>query len=230
MADETLMNRLKEMILSGDLRPGERLTELGLAERLDISRTPVRNILPRLAAEGFIEEAGKRGYQVKTFNEDESWDALELRALLEGQAAKLLAQKGASDAVLVALDACLAEGDALFEKRHLDIEDETQYGAMNARFHRIIVEACGSPLLQVFVERANMVPFVAPSVILFDRVGLRRAFDYLFRAHGVHHAIVEAIRGRDASRAEFLFREHAHQQRFSIFSRRTKVYDGEKSR
>jgi len=75
-------------------------------------------------------------------------------------------------------------------------------------------------MLKMFVDRLNLVPFVAPSVIVFDQVGYRRAFDLLFRSHGCHHAIVEAIRERDPARAEALFREHAHQQRFSMFSRR----------
>lgn len=209
------------MILSGELKPGERITEAGLAERLEMSRTPVRNVLPVLATEGFLEPVGQRGYRIKAFSEEESWEALELRALLEGYAARILAQNGAPPAVLGALDECLEEGDGLFEKRHLDLEDEQQYGAMNGRFHRIIVDACGSPLLKSLVERLNRVPFVAPSVIVFDQIGLRRAFDLLFRAHGVHHAIVDAIRQRDGSRAEILFREHAHQQRISMFSRRS---------
>jgi GntR family transcriptional regulator of vanillate catabolism len=77
-------------------------------------------------------------------------------------------------------------------------------------------------MLKMFVDRLNLVPFVAPSVVVFHQVGFRRAFDLLFRAHGCHHAIVEAIRERDVSRAESLFREHAHQQRLSMFSRRAR--------
>ncbi|MET3762249.1 GntR family transcriptional regulator of vanillate catabolism [Sphingomonas sp. UYEF23] len=214
------MNTIKEMILSGALKPGERVTEAGLAEQLAVSRTPVRNIMPRLAAEGYLEAVGRRGYRIKTFGESESLEALDLRALLEGHAARMVASAGASTAVLTELDACLAFGDRLFEKRSLDREDEHQYGVMNGRFHKIVIDACGSPTLQAFIERLNRVPFVAPSVILFDRIGLDRAFDLLFRAHGVHHAIVEAIRQGDGHRAEALFREHAHQQRISMFSRR----------
>jgi GntR family transcriptional regulator of vanillate catabolism len=222
MSDAPLMNRLREMILAGELAPGQRVTEAGLAELLGVSRTPVRNVLPGLAAEGFLEPVGRRGFAVKDFSERETWEALELRALLEGQAARLVAKKGASAELLDALDHCLAEGDGLFEKRHLTLEDEIAYGAMNERFHRLIVDACDSPMLQMFVDRLNRVPFVAPSVVVFDQIGLRKAFDLLFAAHRVHHAIVDAIRERDAERAEILFREHAHQQRFSMFQRRAK--------
>jgi GntR family transcriptional regulator of vanillate catabolism len=219
IADAPIMRRIKEMILSGELAPGERVTEQGLAERLGISRTPIRHILPNLATQGLLEPVGKRGFAVKSFSEKECWEALELRALLEGQAARLLAQQGASAQVLAALDECLQSGDRLFAERRLRPADEQLYGIMNERFHRIVVDNCGSPLLKQIVDRLNLLPFVAPSVLVFDQVGISRAFDLLFRAHGCHHAIVEAIRQRDASRAESLFREHAHQQRLSMFSR-----------
>lgn len=214
------MSRVREMILSGELAPGQRVTEAALAEQLGVSRTPIRNILPSLASQGFLQPIGRRGFAVRAFSDKEIWDALELRSILEGQAARLLAQQGATDAVLAALTGCLETGDRLFEKRELDYEDEERYGAMNQEFHRIIVHACGSPLLEMFVERLNLVPFVAPAVIVFNQVGCRQAFDLLFRAHGCHHAIVEAIRQRDGARAEALFREHAYHQRLSIFSRR----------
>jgi len=220
IADAPIMRRIKEMILSGELAPGERVTEQGLAERLGISRTPIRHILPNLATQGLLEPVGKRGFAVKSFSEKECWEALELRALLEGQAARLLAQRGAGPEVLAELDECLQSGDRLFAGRQLRAADEQLYGVMNERFHRIVVDSCGSPLLKQIVDRLNLVPFVAPSVLVFDEVGITRAYELLFRAHGCHHAIVEAIRARDASRAEALFREHAHQQRLSMFSRR----------
>lgn len=226
-AEAPLLSRIREMILSGELPPGQRVTEEALAEKLGVSRTPVRNVLPSLANQGLLEPVGRRGFAVKAFSEKESWEALELRALLEGQAARLLAQSGAPDAVLAALDACLERGDKLFANRQLDREDEHAYGAMNEEFHRIIVDSCGMPMLKTFVDRLNVVPFVAPSAIVFDQVGLRRAFDLLFRAHGCHHVIVESIRERDGARAEALFREHAHQQRYSMFSRRAEQRERE---
>ncbi len=220
MLNAPLLNRLREMILSGELAPGQRLTEAALATQLGLSRTPIRNILPRLAAEGFLEAVGQRGFAVKAFSEQESVEALELRALLEGRAGRLVAERGASAATLMALDETLGTGDRLFEKRHLDRDDEQQYGDMNERFHNIVVDAANSPMLKMFIDRLNLVPFVAPSGIVFDQVGLRQAFELLFRAHGIHHSIVEAIRNRDGNRVEILFREHANQQRYSMFARR----------
>lgn len=219
MSKSPLLNQIREMILSGELAPGERITEVGLAEKLGVSRTPIRSALPILAADGYLEPVGKRGYSVKKFIAEEALKALELRSMLEGIAAKYLAEKGASAEILKELDLCLVQGDDLFKKRCLAREDEDLYGEMNARFHQIIVENCGSSPLITFVERLNQLPFIGPSVLVFDQVGLDRAFELLFRAHGQHHDLVEAIRNGDAARAEAIFREHGNAQRQSLFSR-----------
>jgi GntR family transcriptional regulator of vanillate catabolism len=219
MSKSPLLNQIREMILSGELAPGERITEVGLAEKLGVSRTPIRSALPILAADGYLEPVGKRGYSVKKFIAEEALKALELRSMLEGIAAKYLAEKGASAEILKELDLCLMQGDDLFRKRCLAREDEDLYGEMNARFHQIIVENCGSAPLITFVERLNQLPFIGPSVLVFDQVGLDRAFELLFRAHGQHHDLVEAIRTGDAARAEAIFREHGNAQRQSLFSR-----------
>lgn len=219
MTSPPLLNKIREMILSGELAPGERITEVGLAKNLGVSRTPIRGALPILAADGYLESVGKRGYSVKTFNGEEALKSLELRAMLEGVAAKYLAEKGVSSKVLAELEQCLVHGDELFKKRYLTLEDEDRYGEMNARFHRVVVENCGSQPLITFIERLNKMPFIGPSVMVFDQVGLESAFELLFRAHGQHHDVVEAIRDGDGARAEALFREHGNAQRHSLFSR-----------
>ncbi len=213
------LTHLREMILSGELQPGERITEVDLAERLGVSRTPIRSALPVLEASGFIEPVGKRGYAVKKFDMDEALKALELRSMLEGLAAKYLAQSGASAEILAELELCLELGDELFRKRYLTHEDEDRYGEMNARFHDIVVQNCGSSPLIAFIEKLNAMPFINPSVLVFDHVGLDQAFEMLFRAHGQHHDLTEAIRDRDAGRAEAIFREHGNAQKHSLFSR-----------
>ena len=223
MRNTPLMNRVREMILSEVLRPGARITEEGLSAQLGVSRTPVRRILPVLAAEGFLRTVGRRGYEVATFSEKHGWEALELRSLLEGHAARLLAQHGVSDAVLGEFQACLNEGDQLFdhvEKRTLTRDDEQKYGQMNERFHNLLLEAAGLPLLKMFVDRLNLVPFVSPGVIVFDQGAEQRSFDLLLTAHACHHSIIQAIRLRDGGRADSLMREHAYQQRQSMFERR----------
>ena len=90
--------RLREMILRGELAPGERLAEVALAERLGVSRTPIRQALPALAREGLLAAAGRRGYVVRSFSPEDVLDAIETRGLLEGLSARRIAERGASAA------------------------------------------------------------------------------------------------------------------------------------
>lgn len=219
MANFYLLNQIREMILSGELEPGERLTETRLADKLNVSRTPIRSVLPTLATDGFIEPFGKRGYTVKRFNKDEILKTLELRCILEGVAARYLAEQGASERLLEKLKACLGRGDKIFTKRYLKVDDEERYGEMNAEFHRLIVDNCRFPMLISFVNRLNTSPFINTATIVFDHVGLDYAYDALFRAHGQHHSIVEAIENKEASRVEAIFREHGNAQKRSLFVR-----------
>ena len=204
--------RLREMILRGELVPGERMPEAELATRLGVSRSPVRQALPALAQEGLLVPAGKRGYSVRAFTAQHSLDALRIRSVLEGFAARIVAERGASAALLAALKACLYEGDAIFANRVLADDDELRYAEMNARFHQLIMEASQVPLLESLTERCNLVPFTAPKSIAFSSSSKEKMFDFLFYAHGQHHNIVEAIEAGQGDRAEFLFREHAYTQ------------------
>jgi GntR family transcriptional regulator of vanillate catabolism len=208
--------QLREMILRGDLAPGERVRETQIAERLGISRMPVRQALPVLAQEGLLVRSGQRGFAVRAFSHAESLEALRLRAVLEGHAARTLAERGAMPGLLARLHACLEEGDALFTARTIEPEDELRYGDMNARLHALVLEGAQMPLLDSLAARCNVVPFTAPHSIAFAGVTRQQVFDLLFYAHRQHHSIVEAIEGRRGDRAEFLFRDHAITQEHSM--------------
>ena len=82
--DTPVAQRIRELIVDGTLQPGTRVAEAALAERLGVSRTPVRNALPALATEGLLEPAGRRGYAVRGFTVEDSFRGTEIRCLLEG--------------------------------------------------------------------------------------------------------------------------------------------------
>ncbi|MDP9423865.1 MAG: GntR family transcriptional regulator, partial [Pseudomonadota bacterium] len=82
--DSRVAQRIRELIVEGILPPGKRVAEATIADRLGVSRTPVRNALPALASEGLLEPAGKRGYAVRAFTTDDSYRATEIRCVLEG--------------------------------------------------------------------------------------------------------------------------------------------------
>src|SRR5256886_5524923 len=85
--------RIREMILRGELGPGERVAEAPRAELLGMSRTPVRQALPVLAQEGLLAEHQTRGYVVRGFSTADVLDAIDLRGVLEGLAARRVAER-----------------------------------------------------------------------------------------------------------------------------------------
>src|SRR5918992_3781923 len=85
--------RLRELVLEGEFAPGERLSELPLVERLGVSRTPLRLALARLEHEGLIEALPGGGYAVRQFTRDDINEAVDLRGVLEGTAARFAAEQ-----------------------------------------------------------------------------------------------------------------------------------------
>jgi len=200
--------RLREMILRGELAPGERLAEVGLAERLGVSRTPIRQALPALAREGLLSAAGRRGYVVRSFSPQDVLDAIETRGLLEGLAARRIAERGAAPALLNDLKDCLTLGDALLAKRRFESADEQRYSEMNGRFHALIVEGAASRIVADSLAHNDHVPFASARAVAFSR-DLAQLLPVLNYAHRQHHAIVQALENREAARVEALMREHA---------------------
>jgi GntR family transcriptional regulator, vanillate catabolism transcriptional regulator len=197
---------LRRRVLGGELAGGTRLYEAALAATLQISRTPVREALARLAEDGLLDRA-KGGYVVRTFQPSDVVDAIELRGVLEGTAARLAAERGADPerldrmrAIVTTLDACLGAGG--------DIDFEG-YAAHNAGFHLELAGLPGSPLLERELERVCRLPFAAPSAFLPDKEQFATRRRSLGIAQAQHRAIVEAIAGREGTRAEHLAREHA---------------------
>jgi GntR family transcriptional regulator of vanillate catabolism len=208
--------RLREMILRGELVPGQRLAEAPIAEQLGMSRTPVRQALPLLAQEGLLIEHGTRGYVVRAFTPRDVIDAIDIRGVLEGIAARRVAEQGASKAFIRELRACLHAGDELLRKRRLEASDEAPYAEMNTRFHSSILREAGSVILSEALERNSRVPFAGPQALAFDRTNLERMYEVLFQAHRQHHAIVEALEHGESGRAEALMREHANSPKESL--------------
>jgi GntR family transcriptional regulator of vanillate catabolism len=211
------------MILRGSLRPGERVLEVDLAARLNLSRTPIRQALPALAQEGLLMPAGGRGYRVRLFTRDESLRALHLRALLEGFAARSIIMAGKGQQTAEALAPVLAQGDQLLAGKVLTDRLEEDYGALNAVFHSTLDEMAADTLLSELVARCNVVPFAAPAAVAFEEHSDAEIMDFLRYAHRQHHAIVDAFREGDAMRVEMLFREHAMTQESSMAARRLDI-------
>ena len=201
--------RLRELILDGGLPAGERLTELGLVERLGVSRTPVRAALLALQEEGLLEPLPGGGMAVKAFGETEIHDAIEVRGTLEGLAARLAAERGVAPSLLARAGEALARIDDLLSRPSFDELAFSGSVDENALFHELLAEMADSDILRRQIARACAQPFASPSAfVLAPRTG-SQARDRLVVAQEQHHATLEAVARREGSRAEALMREHA---------------------
>ncbi len=208
--------RIRELILRGELVPGQRVAEAPLADLLGVSRTPVRQALPLLAQEGLLAEHETRGYAVRAFTAADIADAIDLRGALEGLAVRRVTERGPSKALLRELRSCLEDGDAILGKRRVEESDEGLYADMNERFHRLILAESGSALFAEMLARNSRIPFAGPQALAFDKSNLEQMYDMLRYAHRQHHAIVEALERGQSARAEALMREHANSAKESI--------------
>src|SRR3954470_23621660 len=122
---------LRDLILSGELKPGERISELSVVERLGVSRTPIRMALVRLEEEGLLELIPSGGFAVKAFSERDICDAIEIRGTLEGLAARLAAERGLTQSALGEFRDCLAAIDTLLARDEVTEELFSHYVGLN---------------------------------------------------------------------------------------------------
>src|SRR5689334_13830797 len=111
--------RLRELIVGGELKPGNRIAELTLVERLGASRTPIRMALVRLEEEGLLEALPNGGFMVKDFSESDIHDAIEVRGTLEGLAARFAAERGVTSMLMAEARELLERIDAVLAKPRL---------------------------------------------------------------------------------------------------------------
>ncbi len=183
---EAAYERLKELIVGGRLQPGEHLSEPALAGSLGVSRTPVREALQRLAQEGLVEVQPGRGARVRTLTPAEVAEVYEVRALIEGEAARRAAGR-CDEAGLARLEEALAE---------LEGASPSDYAAQiaaDARFHSLLVAAAGNGVLERLFHDLD-------SALALTRQ-YSRDLNQTPETRQQHHAITAAIRRRDPEAA-----------------------------
>ena len=185
MAQPRVRDLLEEAILDGELKPGERLRAEALAQRFGTSRTPIREALLQLEAQGLVQVEHNRGAVVRTFDRDDLRDLYEVRALIEPHGA-------ARAATRIDASAC-ARLEAL-----CDEEDQL---VANEEFHGIILEAAQSPRLMVAMRAATGIPRAFRSLFWHDE---RQKTESLM----CHRRLVSAFGARDAQLAEATMRMH----------------------
>ena len=222
--------RLRELILAGDLPAGARIAELALVDRLGMSRTPIRAALMHLKQEGLLEPLSGGGYAVRTFSEREVADAIELRGTLEGLAARLAAERGVRPGLLAQARECLAQIDLVLRDSALDDETFSAYVELNGQFHKQLSEMADSAVLAREIERAASLPFASASGFVGVEIHNAQARDNLVVAQHQHRQVLDAIERREAGRAEAIgigawFSQHGLQPRAVLSSQWCRCQD-----
>jgi DNA-binding GntR family transcriptional regulator len=192
---ELVYDAVVDAICEGSLRPGERLTQEELAEKLNVSRLPVGQALQRLKSEGFVTEAGRRGLKVAGLDPVSVRTIYEFRAGVDQITAGLAARRAGTRQ--------RAEGEAILRRGReaASAGDVRALIGADMRFHWFIYELAGNGLVtDVMTTQWNHIRRIMHSIL-----GEHRNQDQVWREH---EAILEAIWAGDASRAERLAREH----------------------
>lgn len=201
--------RLREMILAGELPSGGRIAELTLVEKLGVSRTPIRAALVRLEQEGLLQALPGGGFAVRMFSESDASDAIELRGMVEGLAARLAAERGAPAAALAEAKACLASIDGVLARPALDDDAFLRYVELNQQFHNLLSDMAGSAVIGRELDHVVNLPFASPSAFVVLQANSPQARDMLVVAQDQHRQVLDAIEHREGSRAESIMREHS---------------------
>jgi DNA-binding GntR family transcriptional regulator len=186
--------RLRHDVIAGVLRPNQRLVELELSEQLGMSRTPVRDALVLLAADGLVER-GNHGWTVHEYTREELVSIYEVRGALEGYAANLSALR-ATEEELDEIERMLE-----LERGELDPISPDSSVDLNIEFHAEVVNCCGNPRLIELAERNAGFYFNSRVASTYTEKEYQRSLDG-------HYRLLGALRAHDGESAERTMREH----------------------
>lgn len=192
---DSVYQSIMTSIRRGDFPPGSSLREGALAKEIGVSRTPVREALRRLAAEGVVEYHPNRGSKLIEYEPSDVVELYSIRSLLEPEGAALAAVRR-SESGLLELDQLILLMDDAVERR--DRECMTR---LNSDFHSLIVQLSGSRILPDLINRVSRRPVIQRTFDQYSDHELRRS-----QAH--HRELVDAIRRGDSEWARSVMRTH----------------------
>ncbi len=199
MAHKALM----DMLLSGELAPNEVVTERQIAIRLGISRTPMREAVRRLEGERFLERQRSGALVVRALPIEDFINILNVRRLVEGEAARLAAGRIA----IVELEYLKSRiGDALRLPEDAVIPD---LAASDRDLHALIASAAGNPVLQQFIDDLK----TRTAMFRFGRLPERRK-----TVCAEHLAIIDGLMAGDAQRSQQAMQDHIDQVRLTLLA------------
>jgi GntR family transcriptional regulator of vanillate catabolism len=204
---------LREMLLHGAFRPGQRISEIPLSAKLGVSRTPLRLAFEKLVHEGMIEELPHSGFAASEFTLADIWDAIETRGILEGAAARLAAERLKSPAQVEPLRKI---NQAMQGVSTTEFDKFTRYLDLNQSFHEGILDLANNKILRREIEQIYKFPFALPSSRALLPVTFRAAKEFVAIGQEHHNALIDALEHREGARAEAVGREHARLTRRNL--------------
>jgi DNA-binding GntR family transcriptional regulator len=198
---QSAYQQIRRAIVEGRYKPGQRLIEQRIGEEFELSRTPVREALRQLEAEGLVHHEANRGAVVRGVSIEEVADLYDLRARLEGYAAELAAQRIQPEE-LARLDSGIeAFDDALSTEWDDELDQLRAIDAANREVHGAVLAGARHERLARLLERTVDVPLVFQAFRQFDRAQTERS-------HLFHRLIRDSIVAGDGQRASSLMFEH----------------------
>lgn len=194
-----LSNRIAEkithQIITGELKPGEKLVENLYAEEFGISRAPIREAIYLLTIEGLVEKIPRKGAVVKHYSPNEIYDLLEIRNMLESMAMKRIKEHGVDPAVIKKMNSLL---DTMQEER-----DVNHYAQLNQLFHKYIIEMSQSETIKTMYNRLTT-PLLTIQSISFSYEG------NIEKSIEEHSLLIHLLRSQKLDEAQELLEKHNH--------------------
>ena len=191
----TIYKELKNQIMSGKLLPGSNLVEREISNKYSISRTPVREILWRLASDNLLEQEPSGGYTIRKISLEEIFDIFQSREAIEGMAARLACQKGD--------DNFFSNIKAMRERiKEIDIEKNSQEGVFFGRnLHDLIIATANNAFLSEFYNKLRNLSVLTRNIT-------QKSVFIEKKSQESHLAIIDALEEKDEEKSEHCMREH----------------------
>ncbi|WP_165184486.1 GntR family transcriptional regulator [Caulobacter soli] len=217
-ATHTVLTRLRERIVTGEIAPDARLRAEALATEMNVSRTPIRSALAVLSAEGLVSYSVNRGYTVRAMSLGDIFDSIDTRAALEGLGARTSVDLGWSKEALGNLSRLSAAGRAVTDAGRWSEAIELEWYTINRQFHAQILHAAQNTVLRnairmtlvypLFGDAARLCPTVAVCVPPRLRQVPVTPPDHILQSQDDHEKILAAIRAEDSLEAGRLMSDH----------------------
>lgn len=200
---DVAFNTLRQAILKGTLKPGQRLMEIQLAKQLGVSRTPVREAIRKLELEGLVVTLPRKGAEVAQITEKDLKDVVEVRCALEELAVELACER-ISTAQIVQLKEIVKDFESLIKNK-----DITALAENDVKFHDIIFTATNNPRLMQMINNLREQMYRYRLEHLKDA----KAHEQLIKEHEL---IISALQKKDVAKAKETIRYHINKQILAV--------------